>query len=261
MISGNNYPLLYGLFGVFIILQPVWPSLLEPIDSGVIKRTRGRLFLKVFLGIGNWLAFQGSILKWCALHRIHHRFTDQIQDPYSVTDGLWHAHIGWVIKTFRKELHLAVQGLDVSDLTGDKFVVFQDRHYWMACFLWNLVFPFTLFFQFGSAILCTGFLVVVCFRYIIIFHFSSLVNSAAHYYGDRPYAPAISSRQNLCVAILAAGEGWHNYHHRYPADYATNEWGWNFNFTTLFIDLCRYLGLARNAKRFDLATKRYIVLS
>lgn len=53
------------------------------------------------------------------------------------------------------------------------------------------------------------------------------------------------------VSLLTGGEGWHNYHHRFPYDYATSEFGMaaQFNLTKLVIDALAALGLAWNRKR------------
>lgn len=45
------------------------------------------------------------------------------------------------------------------------------------------------------------------------------------------------------------GEGFHNYHHTFPFDYATSEFGCKLNLTTAFIDFMCFLGLARDRKR------------
>jgi stearoyl-CoA desaturase (delta-9 desaturase) len=78
-----------------------------------------------------------------------------------------------------------------------------------------------------------------------------LVNSAAHLHGDHPYDPSIWSAENPFVSVCALGEGWHNWHHKYPYDYAASEFGVHrqFNPTKLFIDICCALGLASNCKR------------
>lgn len=44
------------------------------------------------------------------------------------------------------------------------------------------------------------------------------------------------------------GEGFHNYHHTFPFDYATSEFGCKLNLTTAFIDLMCFLGLATDCK-------------
>lgn len=49
--------------------------------------------------------------------------------------------------------------------------------------------------------------------------------------------------------MFAHGEGWHNYHHVFPWDYKTSEFGsYTTNFTTAFIDFCAFLGLAYDMK-------------
>ena len=47
------------------------------------------------------------------------------------------------------------------------------------------------------------------------------------------------------------GEGWHNWHHQYPYDYAASEFGITsqFNPTKLFIDFFCVIGMASNPKR------------
>lgn len=40
-----------------------------------------------------------------------------------------------------------------------------------------------------------------------------LVNSAAHMWGYKPYDRRINPVENVAVAVVAMGEGWHNYHH------------------------------------------------
>jgi len=62
-------------------------------------------------------------------------------------------------------------------------------------------------------------------------------------WGDRPYRKNIQARENILVSFGAFGEGFHNYHHTFPNDYATSELGWKFNATKAFIDLMACLGL------------------
>lgn len=60
----------------------------------------------------------------------------------------------------------------------------------------------------------------------------------------------ISPSENLAVAIVAMGEGWHNYHHVFPWDYKAAELGnYKYNFTTALIDLFAKIGWAYDLKR------------
>lgn len=81
-------------------------------------------------------------------------------------------------------------------------------------------------------------------RYTISLHSTWLVNSAAHIWGYKPYDGSIKSSNNIFVAVIAFGEGWHNYHHVFPWDYKTSELGdYGFNFTTAFIDFFCRIGM------------------
>src|SRR5699024_5377017 len=42
-------------------------------------------------------AFENSALMWAADHRRHHRFVDHDEDPYDISKGFFHAHIGWIL--------------------------------------------------------------------------------------------------------------------------------------------------------------------
>ena len=59
----------------------------------------------------------------------------------------------------------------------------------------------------------------------------------------------LSSAPTRLVSVLAMGEGFHNYHHTFPYDYSTSEWGLRLNVTTRFINAMAKLGFA-----YDLRT-------
>ena len=42
-------------------------------------------------------ALQNTIIKWSSDHRRHHKNLDTEKDPYSITKGFFHAHIGWIL--------------------------------------------------------------------------------------------------------------------------------------------------------------------
>jgi len=98
-------------------------------------------------------------------------------------------------------------------------------------------------------------------RYMLVLHGTWLVNSAAHLYGNKPYDRFINPSENWLVAMLAIGEGWHNYHHVFPWDYKTAELGnYRLNWTTAFIDLMAKFGLAYDLKTVDHNVVRMRVL-
>lgn len=59
----------------------------------------------------------------------------------------------------------------------------------------------------------------------------------------------INPTENKFVAIVALGEGWHNYHHIFPWDYKAAELGnYKLNISTAFLDFMAYIGQAYDLK-------------
>jgi stearoyl-CoA desaturase (delta-9 desaturase) len=96
-----------------------------------------------------------------------------------------------------------------------------------------------------------SFFVAGMLRYAFLLNMTWLVNSAAHMWGNRPYDNNISAAENMLVIVGSFGEGYHNYHHTFPWDYATSEIGWTINGSKFFIDVCSWLGFAYDLKRAD----------
>ena len=89
-------------------------------------------------------------------------------------------------------------------------------------------------------------------------NFTWTVNSLAHMYGNKPYDKGINPSQNMFVAFGAIGEGFHNYHHVFPSDYSTSEFGWYINLTSLFLDTMALFGQVYDRKKmsYDMVFRR-----
>lgn len=88
-------------------------------------------------------------------------------------------------------------------------------------------------------------------RYVTSLHCTWFVNSTAHMFGDRPYNKNIQPRENSFVSFGAFGEGYHNYHHQFPFDYATSELGCKINLTKKFIDFMAFIGQVYERKQMS----------
>lgn len=63
------------------------------------------------------------------------------------------------------------------------------------------------------------------------------------------FSRRINPAENITVAILSMGEGWHNYHHVFPWDYKAAELGnYKLNITTFWIDMFAKIGWAYDLK-------------
>lgn len=150
------------------------------------------------------------------------------------------------------ETEAAIAEIDASDLDADCVVRWQialggDLFTLLMCYGMPALVPH---FLWGESLL-NGFLVCGCLRVVFVYHFTWCVNSVAHLWGDRPYDPRSNPAENLLVSVGAMGEGWHNWHHKYPFDYAASELGISsrFNPSKLFIDTFAKLGLVTDRRR------------
>jgi len=205
-----------------------------------------RLFLMCCAAISN----QGTIYHWVRDHRIHHRFSEKSADPHNANIGFFYSHIGWLLVEKSPETIKEGKKLNMDDLHEDRFVMFEkNAHPWFPLFM-SFILPGLICTAFGNTY-WDGVFFAGALRYVLCLHFTWFVNSAAHLWGERPYNKQIGPAENLWVSIFAAGEGWHNFHHTYPFDYATSEYGifTQWNPTKFFIDMASFVGLATNLRK------------
>ncbi|XP_017110446.1 acyl-CoA Delta12-desaturase [Drosophila elegans] len=215
--------------------------------------------LRVILVIFNTIAFQDAAYHWARDHRVHHKYSETDADPHNATRGFFFSHVGWLLCKKHPEVKAKGKGVDLSDLRADPILMFQKKYYMLlmpiACFIIPTVVPM---YFWGESFMNAWF-VATMFRWCFILNVTWLVNSAAHKFGGRPYDKFINPSENISVAILAFGEGWHNYHHVFPWDYKTAEFGkYSLNFTTAFIDFFAKIGWAYDLKTVstDIIKKR-----
>ncbi len=199
-------------------------------------------WLFAFWGAG---ALQNSILVWASDHRRHHRHVDDNElDPYSAGRGLWFSHMGWMLREYHSN---EPDFGNAKDLQRDPVVMWQHRHYVALTLLMNLGLPLLLGVWLGDII--GTILLVGLLRLVINHHVTFFINSLAHFWGSRPYTESNSARDNGFLAFLTYGEGYHNFHHIFQADYRNGIRWWQWDPTKWMISACSRLGLARNLNR------------
>ena len=212
------------------------------------KTYKAKYPLRLFLAIANSMAGENSIYVWTRDHRTHHKCSETVGDPHNANRGFFFAHMGWLLVRKHPEVIRAGKTINLADLENDPIVMFQHKHYipcfLVACFLLPTLIPHL----FWGELLSTAYFMAVV-RYVAVLHFTWLVNSAAHFYGTKPYDRTIGPTENMAVSVLTMGEGYHNYHHTFPYDYSTSEWGCSFNLTTVFIESMAAIGQAYDLRR------------
>lgn len=188
-------------------------------------------------------AWQGSALRWCRGHRLHHKNIDhEEKDPYAITNGFWYAHMGWMLRQDPE-----TPPRNCPDLEKDRWIVFQDKYYVPLAILIGFVLPMLLGAAMGD--LWGGLLIMGALRVAVTQQFTYFVNSAAHTFGKRPYSVEISAKDSFWVALLTQGEGWHNFHHKFEADYRNGVRWWQWDPTKWMIFSLSTVGLTRRLRR------------
>lgn len=203
----------------------------------------------VFAAMGAACVQRGP-LWWAAHHRNHHRAADTMRDPHSPgVHGFFWSHIGWFLtpRAFRTDL------ARVPDLAKYPELCWLDRY--------DIVVPVLLaaglyvlgallqrtepqLHTTGPQMLVWGFAVST----VVLFHATVTINSLAHRYGSRRFATPDDSRNNLWLALLTFGEGWHNDHHRFPGCARQGFFWWEIDVTWYGLRLMAWLGLVHGLK-------------
>nr|CAD7449991.1 unnamed protein product [Timema bartmani] len=253
---------LYGLYLVFTTAHPAtfpWAFLVAGLAALGVTAGAHRLWchraykakwpLRLILAILQTVAFQNHIYEWVRDHRVHHKFAETDADPHNSKRGFFFSHIGWLMVRKHPDVINKGRTVDMSDLLQDPIVVWQMRTYLVTLPLVCFVLPTWVPIYFWNEDPWTSWYVASILRYTLSLNLTWLVNSAAHIWGTRPFDKNISATDNVPVAVMAFGEGWHNYHHAFPWDYKAGELGnYRTNFSTGFIDMFAKIGWAYDLK-------------
>jgi stearoyl-CoA desaturase (delta-9 desaturase) len=201
--------------------------------------------VKIYTLLFGAAAFEGSALGWCADHRRHHKHVDHEEDPYDISRGLFHAHIGWLL--FRRSLDTPLTW--VRDLQKDRLVWFQHQYYVPIALLMGFVVPAAIGWAWGGPVAALGaFLIAGVARIVFVHHTTFFINSLCHWIGDRPYSSHCSARDSFLMALFTFGEGYHNFHHEFQHDYRNGVKPWQFDPTKWTIWLLSKIGLVKNLR-------------
>ncbi|CAG2111268.1 unnamed protein product [Medioppia subpectinata] len=158
--------------------------------------------------------------------------------------------MGWLM--CRKHPDVIEQGklVDMSDLAANPVISVQRKFYVpLVALIWAAFPTLTPYYMWGEG-LWEAWFVCVMFRYVLILNITWCVNSAAHYWGYKPYNKTINPVE-CNIRHVMFGEGFHNYHHTFPWDYKASEYGPldGFNPATIFINTMAVLGQAYDLRQ------------
>ena len=118
-----------------------------------------------------------------------------------------------------------------------------NRYHWLP----SLLLGTTIFAVFGFGAFVWGFVVST----VLLFHATFSINSLAHVWGSRRYNTRDHSRNNLFLALITLGEGWHNNHHRFMHSCRQGLRWWEIDITYYVLKFLSFLGIASDLREAD----------
>ncbi|MBI1814241.1 MAG: acyl-CoA desaturase [Deltaproteobacteria bacterium] len=193
------------------------------------KTSRAFQFVLAVLGT---TSVQKGVLWWAANHRNHHKYSDLPEDLHSpIQRGFWWSHVGWILSPDYDETLFE----RIPDMAKYPELRWLNQHY--------LVPPVTLavalFMLGGMSWLVWGFFVST----VLLWHSTFLINSLAHVYGSRRYDTADTSRNNVWLALLTFGEGWHNNHHHFMNSVRQGFFWWEIDVSYYILKALSWVGI------------------
>ncbi len=226
--SWSGFALAMGLY--FLRMFGITGGYHRYFSHRTYKMGRGMQFLMALLGTS---ATQKGVLWWAAHHRKHHKLSDQQGDIHSVRqDGFWHSHAGWILTSQHDDTDWA----RIKDFQKYPELRWLDKY--------HVVPPIALalglyFFAGGWWALLWGFMVSTT----LLWHGTFTINSLSHVFGSTRYETTDDSKNNLALALITMGEGWHNNHHYYQRSTNQGFYWWEIDVTFYALKALSWVGL------------------
>ncbi|WP_024931237.1 acyl-CoA desaturase [Methylophilus sp. OH31] len=199
-------------------------------------------------------AVQRGPLWWAAHHRCHHMHADQPLDVHSPHQhGLLWSHLGW----FLSHANFKTQLDRVRELSRYRELCWLDRFDSLIPIAFAaIIYSLGALLQARAPVLQTSGWQLIVWGFVVstiaLYHATFCVNSLAHVWGSRRYATRDHSRNNLLIAILTLGEGWHNNHHHFPGSAKQGFYWWEIDLTYYGLKLLAALGIIWQLKQVPL---------
>ncbi|XP_075972001.1 acyl-CoA Delta-9 desaturase-like [Anticarsia gemmatalis] len=198
--------------------------------------------LRLIFLFGFASAGQNTLYQWIRNHRVHHKYSDTESDPHNRERGLFFSHIGWLLMKKKKEVTSKFSEIDMSDIESDPLIIWHNKYVDIINPLVGFVLPTLVGILLWGENWRAAIAWQTCIRFLVVYHSELTVNSLGHTLGYRPYDKSMRPAENVIIAALTGGEGWHNFHHSFPFDYRAAEFYHFLDFTTNLIHLAEKFG-------------------
>ena len=204
------------------------------------RTSRAFQFVLAFLGASS---AQKGPLWWAGHHRVHHAHADRPGDVHSPRRSWWYAHQSWIFDPVTNPTPLD----QIPDFARYPEIVWLNRYHFVA--------PLALIGLCLAVGGLSGFVWGFAVSTTLLWHFTYTINSLAHLWGTRRYDTPDDSRNNVLLALITLGEGWHNNHHYYPTSVRQGFYWWEVDLTWYGLKLLSWLGIVWDLKPIPAAVR------
>jgi stearoyl-CoA desaturase (Delta-9 desaturase) len=160
-----------------------------------------------FCRLVTWMTVGIKPRQWAAVHRKHHAYTDQPEDPHSPIQHGWLkvqlANAAMYRKVARDPMTVARYGRDIPEDRWDRALF---NHGLLGLAIGVALLVVTLGPWYGA--------LAAYVHAVFYLAIGGAINGLGHHFGRRPYENSATNMQWL--AFLTGGEGLHNNHHAAP---------------------------------------------
>jgi len=195
--------------------------------------------LSHFMRLWLWLTTGMVTKQWVAIHRKHHRFSDQEGDPHTPhIYGIWRVLFTGAVfysRSARDQALVEQYGAGTPDDWIERNI------YTPYNFLGIVIMLAIDLALFGSI----GLIVWAVQMYWIPFFAAGVINGVAHYIGYRNGETRDQSRNISPWGIIIGGEELHNNHHLDPANPKLSRRWFEFDIGWMWFKIFNLLGIAK----------------
>ena len=180
---------------------------------------------------------QMGVLWWAAHHRTHHRYSDTDEDIHSpVRRSLWWSHMGWLLDGESRRYDSRI----MQDFERFPELRLLNKYHRVPAILFGVA----VFAVGGYPVFLWGFVVST----VLLWHGTFTINSLSHVWGSQPYETRDQSRNNLFLALITLGEGWHNNHHQFMYSARQGLRWWEIDMTYYVLRILSLFGIVRELR-------------
>jgi len=174
----------------------------------------------------------GDPVWFAGKHRLHNKHSDTVRDVHSPAQGFWFCWFASIFNDGYTDKDILEKA---RDLTAYPELMWIHRHYYVPPF----VVAAGAFLVGGYSMFAIGY----CLSLLFALHLASAVNYCCHKGKNRRYNTQDRSTNNVVVAVLTFGEGWHNNHHHYPSTARAGFFWWELDGFYYVLKILSWLGL------------------